>query len=223
MCDRSLIRPQDVGEAALTALANVAWNAALAEALTPTLHAVELSLRNWMDRAISTQLASQGFAHPNNWLQFDHSWMHLDDQELIDRARKKTSGRAGSGHNDLVATTSFALWTNMIDNSVVWGAMTSYQAGKLTKDYDRKTLHKQFDDIRNLRNRAYHLEPIFCQKDLSDVYGLSLLLLQRLSLRWLELTGMLDRFPDVFDHGNGWEAFKVSLFDYYQLAKIPDG
>ena len=225
--DRTQLDYASAGEAALVALAKVAWNTALAEALTPVLQAVEISLRNWMDHAIINYLHQLKQPYPDDWLRHAPYWLHPNDRDLAQQAETKLQEqvdqgkRTGFNHNDMVATSSFALWSNMVRNNSVWSALSMHKQGLLIKGYaDRHALHKALDDIRNLRNRSYHLEPIFAQTNLPGIYGSALGLLQILDPRLHQIISCIDRFALVYDGGNGWQAYRDKLYEHYGLGDL---
>ena len=227
--DRTRLSDDEAGDVALEALARVAWNTALAEALTPVLQAVEVSLRNWMDRAIVTHLQKLQHAHSDDWLRHKPYFMVPADAELAKEAADKLEKQVNDGnrttfsHDDMVATTSFALWCNMLRSNNVWSALSSYKQGRLTKGYpDRHALHKAVDDIRNLRNRAYHLEPIFAQANIADIHTSALSLLQILDPRFAQIVSCIDRFPGVYAGGTGWHDYRDKLVHQYDLGALAD-
>jgi len=225
--DRTKLTDDTAGDVALVALATVAWNTALAESLTPVLQAVEISLRNWLDRAVVAYKRQLKQPNADTWLLHPPHWVHPKDRELIDAARTKLEDHVRQGkrvrfsHDDMVATTSFALWSNMVRSNTVWSALAMYKQGQITKSFsDRHALHKLLDDVRNLRNRAYHLEPIFVQPDIADIHDQALKLLQILDPRLGEIVRCIDRFPSVFNSGTGWQAYRDLLFDHYGLGAL---
>lgn len=215
--NRDGLTDSQAGSAALEGLAKVAWNTVLAESLTPSLQAFEISLRNYMDSAISS------FTGDSEWLVVQPSWMHGKDLELVARTIEKLESQIETGtrqsfvHHDVVASVSFSLWTNMVRNDSVWSALSQFQGGKLTRDSNKKALHKTLDDVRNLRNRAYHLEPICFQGNLNQVYSYAKSMLAVLDPRLSRLTDCIDRFPNVYADGLGWEAVRTKLFVHYGL------
>ena len=191
------------------------------------LQSVEIGLRNWLDKAIAQHLAN---THPNptRWLMDPPIWMHSNELDVMENAKDKLAEqvrkgtRNAYGHNDMVATASFSLWSNMIQNNQVWVALTYYKQGTLTRDIKRKELHKIFDDIRNLRNRAYHLEPIFCQADLLEVYRNAVKYLNILDPRLANLMKSLDRFESIFEGGDGWKTLRAELYRHYSLDQLEE-
>lgn len=218
--DKAKIEGGRFGDVALDSLAMVAWNTALAESLPPTLQAVEIGLRNWLDRA-----AAEYSGNPQ-WLTAPPAWMHPADVELIVRASQgleeqvEKGCRTSVGHDDLLATSSFSLWSNMTRNNSVWSALSRYRQGELITGTDRKGLHKVFDDIRNLRDRAYHLEPVYRQADLEAVYLSARKYLQILNPRLARLMVSIDRFEAVYEKGAGWQNYRERLYSHYRLHEL---
>lgn len=181
-----------------------------------------------MDSAIRKYQAMCRDPHAEQWLIHLPAWIHPNDEELVLVTRNKLQeqlekgNRATYGHDDIVATTSFSLWSNMIRNNSVWAALSNYRNGSLIFGHDQKSLHKAFDDIRNLRNRAYHLEPIFTRHDLNDVYTSAVHFLSILEPRLSLLMKCVDRFPSVYDSGNGWLGYRELLFEHYGLSELDE-
>lgn len=184
------------------------WNIALSEALYPTLALLEVALRNCMDAALIN-------LYGNEWL--DESckcWSRTPsmikkglpnpEQNTIARAREKLKKKKKNWHrSQLVAELSFGFWVNLFKSDyhiLVW-----HQKQKPMKDVFRqdpkispKQAYRTLDQIRTLRNRIAHHEPIWNKASLYEDYQSILSLLSALDGSLKDMAGKLDRFPEVW-------------------------
>jgi hypothetical protein len=137
-------------------LACYLWNIQLCEALYPSLHLVEVVLRNQMDAIISQHFGEA-------WLS-EHSPLLADtEQTHITKAKSKLKPTTTRGH--LVAELPFGFWTGLFRKhyrNTLW-----HQCIKATFPYlklhhcNPSYVHQTLNDIRRLRNRVFHHEPIW--------------------------------------------------------------
>lgn len=134
-----------------------AWNSALCAALYPWLSMLEVALRNAMDRALRED------KHNDYW--FDLPYF---DNQPVDDAKKKilrqdkeiTPGR-------IIAELNFGYWTSLFSTryetkQIIWPRLIKPIFPDLPKSLCiREGLSKRIHDLRKLRNRVYHYEPIW--------------------------------------------------------------
>ena len=65
----------------------------------------------------------------------------------------------------------------------------------------RDEIHARLDRIRRLRNRVFHHEPIWHLRDLPEQHRLILETIGWISPAMLAMTGLLDRFDNVYTGG----------------------
>lgn len=191
-----------------SAIARYLWNTALCEALYPVLHLVEVSLRNRVDSVLRASLGE--------------FWM-LDAALLAPRElRKATEARrylASRGtqpsHSDLVAELGFGFWVALFNRNHeqqgrLWPRFSSeVLRGAPRKARTRREFHRRLDDIRRLRNRAFHYEPLWHWADLDGQYERACEMLGWLSPEVAELAAQLDRFREVRERG--FDAYECVL------------
>lgn len=150
---------------ALDALARYAWNVAIAEALYPTLQSVEIALRNTLHVAIAGQLNNP------RWLTMSSTMLAPREAATVAEA-VLTLNRQGKPLTEgrLIAELSFGFWTSLLDRRyepALWPSLLRPAFPSLPRR--RRTRHelsRRFTQIRRLRNRAFHHEPIWHWQDL---------------------------------------------------------
>jgi hypothetical protein len=170
LLSRPRLRPYLAASAGDTeqALKLYEWNSSISGAFYESLHYVEIGLRNAMDRRL-TDWSRRG--------QTNLPW-YLDPQvRLTPSTRQKvavartsaTRGRRVEVHGKVIAELSFGFWWSLLAaeyNRRLWQpCLHSAFEGPVR----RGTLHSQLNELRLLRNRIAHHEPIHPQ-DLAGAY-----------------------------------------------------
>lgn len=128
------------------------WNTTIAAAFFESIHYLEVGLRNAMDDAASTYLGV--------------SWLAASSSVLTSRSRKAVAialdhaGGATAPHGKLVAELPFGFWWSLLAdeyNRRLWQPALQHAFDGPVR---RRTLHAGLDDLRRLRNRIAHHEPI---------------------------------------------------------------
>jgi hypothetical protein len=179
------------------------WNTALCESLYPTLQNLEIALRNNIYNAAKVSFD-------------DHNWLDNPDilvtQQLnsVTKAKReiRKAGKAVTAGR-VIAELTFGFWTSLFDrkyDQVFWNRKTLIRTAfpnMPNSIRNRLTLSKRFGEIRKLRNRAFHHEPIWknshlpqLHADLTD------------AIDWLNpnlrstVIPILDRFPTIYSQGS---------------------
>lgn len=132
-------------------------NTLLSESLYTPLQTFEIALRNRIHTAMSEAHNEEWF-HINGVIQIERQRDQLADA-LVELKEKKKSITSGA----VVAELSFSFWTSMIGKPYenLW-QQTLHQIAKKPDDkgVSRKNFAKPVGQIRLLRNRVAHHEPI---------------------------------------------------------------
>lgn len=156
------------------ALRLYSWNIAASTALWGPLGVLEVTVRN----AIHRQMCER--AGRDDWWESPTTYLMDRERRMIDSTIEKLQwrGNTNPSADDVVAGTSFGLWTGLTSEGLPRHATLSYETTywqpRLHRAFPhygagkRKVLHRQVDDIRQIRNRIAHHEPIF-KTDLSKV------------------------------------------------------
>lgn len=192
------------------------WNVALAEALSPSLHFLEVILRNRMDRAISEIAGPQ-------WFDEAHVVVDPRSRKHVTEAKAQLLADHREPNRDrIVAELRFGFWVGLFNREYEVGpdrlptqvplwprvarAIVPYGPRGLRR---RSILSEQLGRFRILRNRAYHHEPLWrglrdrrgalvpLSVDHSNIVRLVAAMAPELerSLR------VIDRFGDVYERG----------------------
>lgn len=147
-----------------------AWNMELGLALLRDISALEVALRNAYDAAISARWNGS-----NHWLlDFDSPFLRtiivvqkgqLQDQSyLVRRDILQAVQRAGGARVDpgkIVAELGFGFWTRLTETRFEKQFWVPYINHAYGSRVDRSRVHDDLRNIRLLRNRIAHHEPVF--------------------------------------------------------------
>ena len=196
-------------------LARYLWNIALCEALYPSLHCLEVALRNVVFEAAAATFASAAAVSGAGGCWLEHPGiLHADEARAV-RAAAQRLGRRGKPceAGRLVAELSFGFWTALFDvryeqDRVLWPRLFGQKifAHAPRQQRSRKALSPLLNRVRHLRNRAFHHEPIWHWSDLTDQHALVCDLLGWMSPDLGAMVAAFDRFPRV--HREGVRAFR---------------
>lgn len=158
----------------LHGVARYLWNAALASAMYPALHAVEVTFRNHI-YATSCTIVDESALNFNDvpcWLDAEPSLLYVNEEQAVTEAKellRKGGKRMTPGR--LLSKLGFGFWCSLCrspyeqgrkDGPGLWPGLITKGFPFLPRDQKSrpKILHR-FDEIREIRNRVSHHEPIW--------------------------------------------------------------
>lgn len=197
----------------LEMLANYFWNIALSESLYPSLQAVEVAMRNSIDATLAAAFGT------DRWWNTPRILLQNQLNEIVNIETKywqrhQTAISAGR----VVAQLNFGYWTTILSrpyDSRIWryrqylrlAEAFPHSGGALLHD-----VHQRFNEIRLLRNRVMHYEPIFDRPSLAQEH-------MRIheALRWISPPlhhgiHTVDSFPDILMNGRARVYQKLHRF-----------
>ena len=144
------------------------WNMYVAGLFMPLLNLVEVILRNRIALALTT-------IHGTHWawntgfhrMVPTHSFNPKQEIQNLSHKYHKTKATG-----KLIADCKFVFWQHLLTSRYqkpIWNKHLTTSFPYLATTQNRATLEKQIDQIRELRNRIAHHEPIF-QRDLLADY-----------------------------------------------------
>ncbi|HEU0052395.1 MAG TPA: hypothetical protein VFQ39_04425, partial [Longimicrobium sp.] len=175
-----------VGEPSWEALARYAWNVALCEAFYPLLHAFEVVLRNRLFELGESTFHYQRVQHVACWLDADPSPLHAHGRMDVAKAKQllrmpgvgsAAAARRPLTPGDLVAALDFGFWTALFKRHYLYQSARDPRLWphglprvfpQATARLDFKTIATRVNDLRHLRNRIFHHEPIWRRPNLTD-------------------------------------------------------
>lgn len=197
-------------------LARYLWNVRLSEALYPTLNCLEIGMRNSVHRSFTAEYGPLWFDTPG--LLGPKEIESVDTAKfLLAKARKPLTPEG------VVAELNFGFWTtlmsrqHMSDNPSMtddylkpWPRLLKQTFPHVPKqELTRAKLSSPLNEIRVLRNRISHHEPIWHQSDLNATYLRAKQMCNWLSPAMADVMDTVDRFPEVY--GAGSQAHHDSL------------
>ena len=181
------------GQGLTEALAIYAWNVALCESLYPVLHGIEITLRNSIHDA-----ASQQFMDPywfrTQVLEREQVTVSRTAQRLDRNGRSASPGR-------FVADLSFGFWISLFDSrydGILWPDLLRPvfpTTPRSQRSY--KTILRRLEEVRRLRNRVFHHEPVWHWQDLGQQHHNILETIGWMNRGMKEFVESLDRFPEI--------------------------
>lgn len=179
-------------------ITNYFWDIALAEALFPVLHAVELALRNSLHTQLSHRFGSNmwfyvpGVLEPGQMSQLANAF-----RQLSDRRTQPTDGH-------IVAELTFGFWVTLISDPYqqrLWqpsGYALMQSVFPNTAGLSRRDIHRRYNLIRrDLRNRVSHHEAIWDRPNLQQEHLDILEAIRWISPTFAQAIAGIDRFATV--------------------------
>ena len=170
-------------------LARYLWNQALGRAITPALHALEVTLRNDIVQAankiVPSRIAVENVAAAAvggpvafvpgtfpSWLDVSPTMLYQHEKKKLDRAKSELGSHHGShteGH--LIAKLDFGFWVALCrksydasraDGPRLWPAGLAHAFKARPASVSKiQQIHDRLDSIRQFRNRVAHHDPIW--------------------------------------------------------------
>ena len=179
------------------ALATYLWNSALCESLYPSLHGIEVSLRNSIHEAASSKFGNE-FWFKGYLIGREKATIEKIDEDFSRRRIEATPGK-------YISECNFGFWVSLFKSeyeTTLWRVLARdvfpYAPRHLST---RGIIRRRLDGIRRLRNRVFHFEPIWNLPGLEQQHGIILETIGWISPALREMTLLVDRFPQVFDDG----------------------
>lgn len=193
------------------------WNTRLCESLYPTIQFLEVALRNSLHSSISTKYGAGPFKDIPCWLDNDPPILEPDELKSVARA-KRTLVEQGKPLQigRVVAELNFGFWTSLLDlryerfTNIFWPQLLQPTFPFMPRRIrTRKIVSSRFNNIRHLRNRVSHHEPIWHWKDLPDQHAQLVEALSWISSDLVVLARRIDRFNEVFREG--WDKYRTGV------------
>lgn len=178
------------------AYARYRWNVQLCEALYPTLHCLEVALRNALHREIAAHYRSE------RW--FEEPWLAPRQHQQVAEAKSKLRDkRKPDDPGRVVAELSFGFWCGLFNryyehNKYLWPSLIKPVFPRLPSALRGiRTIEAALNDTRELRNRVFHHEPVWHWHDLATKHDLARRLVHGIAPSVGALLADLDRFSEV--------------------------
>ncbi len=170
------------------------FNIQLSESFYPSLHNLEIVLRNNFHLSIAKVygdwwLLNRDLISGTNKKEFVNLSKVAD---IVSKSKSLSSG-------EIVSNLSFGFWVSLLypnyELSLWRGSLHKIFAQ--TQKITRKEIHQKLEAIKRVRNRAAHHEFIL-KHDLKTHHQIIYQILKYLSPELVNWTSSLDRFPEIF-------------------------
>lgn len=180
------------------------WNLAASSALWGPINILEIAARNGIHDCL-VERTDRG-----DWWNDKHVYLCNKEREAIDStiATLNRRGTPNPSSDQVVAATSFGLWVGLTGAGVPRDPMLSYETTfwqpRLQRAFPhrgqrrRKYIHARLNDVRVLRNRIAHHEPIY-RSPLEDLYNDILEITAMIHPDAREFIESHSRAPEVID------------------------
>lgn len=183
------------------------WNLTLSEALYPTVQALEVALRNTIHAAVATGTGTGTdlwFDWPGLLLPREQGAIAQTRLELVRDAKPQNVGR-------VIAGLRFGFWTSILSRPYEQSRWHADNLALLRTAFphaprrfrSRGAVWVRCNEIRLLRNRLVHAEPVWNRADLLRDHRHVIDAVGWISPPLRGLLIGLDRFPVVFRDGRG--------------------
>lgn len=196
---------------------NYFWNVKLSEALYPGLAALEVTLRNSIHEALTAREGSdmwfRTLLEPRQLRDFAATAANLHERRWKKKLPPPTTGQ-------IVAELNFGFWTSVLSriyHQTIWNQNNAATLRAVFPNltghrFQRHLIHTHCNQIRELRNRVMHHEPILNGLRWDNQQRVQIIPINVLHQNILEAIGWisqdtlttisdLDNFPTIFQQG----------------------
>ena len=207
------------------------WNLALCESLYPGLQGLEVALRNAMHEAASTRYGTawwfDGARSPIAIRGYQARrgrggrWVHTSEAYKVEGAKRQLR-REGKPVQPgrVIAELTFGFWTALFNRHYVtaglWPGLLPDVFPGLTTGRTIGMVRPRLEEVRRLRNRVFHHEPVWNDSDLAAKHGRILEAVSWVCPDTERLVRSVDRFAQV--HASGAAPFEAIV---ERLAGVP--
>lgn len=170
------------------AIALYDWNANISAAFFESIHYLEIGLRNAIDDAVGKQFGT-------GWLTQESGLLTPNSRKVLSVALRHAGG-AEATHGKIVAELPFGFWWSLLAddyNRRLWQPALQHAFEGPVR---RRLLHAELDEVRRLRNRIAHHEPIH-SRDLNADYRRTIDIAERIGVSLGSHIAGISRVPTL--------------------------
>lgn len=211
----------------IEAIARYRWNLGLCESLLPCLHAAELALRNAIHQAMQqAYLPCREARFPDGKPADAEWWFDVQvrgksilkdrDYDKVAEAYCRVPKNGKPITPRVVAELPFGFWVELLNSGydetivvpMLGSTMQRVQKGTPT-NRNHGWLRERFGEIRNLRNRVTHHEPVYHLTNLSFVWQMAWQLASEITPWFTPVIQPTCRFESL--RRAGWQSHEVPI------------
>lgn len=183
-------------------LAKYNANIMLSEAMIPTLHYLEICLRNRIDQTLKKHYNADWLIKPLQNLMISEQDTKKINEIL---AKLQKENKRTTMNNDIVAQMSFGFWCSFFHkryDPIIWHRKDTFKIifpNLLRINRKRSYIESKILKIKTIRNRIAHHEPVWNNKILIwDAYSMCYELIEAMSYDAIKMLKPVDRFPQIY-------------------------
>ncbi|MBC7196332.1 MAG: Abi family protein [Deferribacterales bacterium] len=179
-------------------LSHYIWNIKLSECFYPLLQILEISLRNSINNAIIDYF---GF---DDWYEDKYGILEKNELVLVSKAKDEITKRTEDlTKGKIIAELNFGFWTSLFNKRYdvkLWHKIIKKVfPDLLRKNRNRKYLSRKLNEIRKLRNRIFHHEPIWNNVGLKEIHDDIVEVIGGIDTHIKKMVILLDNFDHIYD------------------------
>ncbi len=179
-------------------ITNYFWDIDLSEALVPSIHAVELAVRNSIHAVFTDEYRTEMWFYRPGLLRYAQLEMLAGALEKLSRKRHDATA------DRIVGALMFGFWVSLLTapyEQLIWqpdGYRLLFAAFPHIPPMTRKQLHTRLDNIRELRNRVFHHQHVWERPRLKEEHAQILEVIEWISPTLLNAITAVDDFPRIY-------------------------
>jgi hypothetical protein len=182
-------------------------NTMLSEAMIPTLHYLEVCLRNRLDQVLKQYYGPNWLMNPSH-----HAIIADQDSKKINEIffKLQRENKREAVHDDIVAQMTFGFWCSFFHRKydpMIWHRKNTFKTifTHLPRIHRKRSyIETKILKIKNIRNRIAHHEPVWNRQiSILSAHRMCYELIEAMSCDAINMLKMIDRFPEIYDGVHG--------------------
>lgn len=173
-------------------------NSELSKSLYIPLQNLEVTLRNNIHNTLTSFFKNERWFEIENFLGLNEIKRINEAKQKLVRAKKEITA------NRIISELSFGFWTSLFNKNYeqkIWNKHSKLIFPNIPKKHrNRKYLSTKLNAIRYIRNRIFHFEPIFKNKNLKFTHIDILNMIMWLNIAVYDITIELDEFNNICEN-----------------------
>ena len=188
------------GDSECQVIARYVWNACLCESLYVPLQHLEVTLRNALYHSVAIYKKRDN----SQWLDENSRWLFDKERDAIWAAKSNLSRMGKSATQEqLISELTLGFWTGLLRGDYeqdLWPRLVIYVFPQFPPNRrPRQILAQRLTDIRHLRNRVFHHEPIWNRGALQAEYNDLVEAIGWLNTSMMAVTQACETFPEMYN------------------------
>lgn len=174
------------------------YNVLLCESLYPAIHILEITLRNNINEALKQSTGQ------SDWYDIPYLLINNQTSQVAQAKTKILQSNKPITSDQIVSELSMGFWVGLFNAAYehpLWRKYNKLMSQTIPRaskhQRTRDNLSRRLNPIRELRNRVFHHESIWDQRDLDQVHTTIYEVLKWLNPDMAQLLSAVDRFTEI--------------------------